>query len=432
MDLLDLPHDAPRRLSGLLAEARRATPNCPTWSPCWPSTRPARRSAPPTGRASERLLFAVDDGTARRPRVRRRRPDRRHGPASTPAGMSRRTGRGPAIETRPGEPEDAGGTAARPTRPTEPAAPSSETRAEHDRVRRLDRPDQERRRRARRSRPAAGGPSPRPTPPTPRGSSPSGCSPSCCPPGTRSTRELLRRHREDPAFARLADAVATGLGLVVLEVSPRAGMAVAAAEDSVFAVRMGDYARRAASDSADRFLHGLAHLAVAALAFPRPEDLADDGYIGRITVNGVDAFVRQACRRLEERADETRREHRPGQRRPRPGSGLAGLRPAQRHRRHQGRPPAGRFHHRHHRQGRRLPGRLRLPAAHRRRRRRHLPHHRPLPAPGPRHGRQRRDGRTARPRRRPGRPTAPPRLLPPRDGRRPGPGRRRRPALPLA
>ncbi|WP_073496241.1 hypothetical protein [Actinacidiphila paucisporea] len=117
--------------------------------------------------------------------------------------------------------------------------------------------------------------------------------------------ELVRRHREDPGFARIADAVAAGLGLVVLEVSPRAGMAVAAGEDSVFAVRMGDYARRAASDAGDRFLHGLAHLAAAALAFPRPEDLADDGYIGRITVNGVDAFVRQACRRLEERADET-------------------------------------------------------------------------------------------------------------------------------
>ncbi|MFE9249524.1 hypothetical protein [Streptomyces sp. NPDC007088] len=115
--------------------------------------------------------------------------------------------------------------------------------------------------------------------------------------------ELLRRHREDPAFARLADAVATGLGLIVLEVSPRAGMAVTAAEDSLFAVRMGDYARRAATDTADRFLHGLAHLSVAALAFPRPEDLADDGYIGRLTVNGVDAFVRQACRRIEERAE---------------------------------------------------------------------------------------------------------------------------------
>jgi hypothetical protein len=116
---------------------------------------------------------------------------------------------------------------------------------------------------------------------------------------------LLRRYRDEPAFARLADAVATGLGLIVLEVSTRAGMALAAGEDSAFAVRMGDYARRASADSADRFLHGLAHLAAAAMAFPRPEDLADDGYIGRSSGNGVDSFVRQACRRLAERAEAT-------------------------------------------------------------------------------------------------------------------------------
>ncbi|MFI9394610.1 hypothetical protein ACIG53_27455 [Streptomyces bauhiniae] len=132
-----------------------------------------------------------------------------------------------------------------------------------------------------------------------------GLQPKLQPARDQEYTDLLRRYREDGSFARLADAVATGLGLVVLEVSPRAGMAVTAAEDSVFAVRMGDYARRTTADSADRFLHGLAHLAVAALAFPRPEDLADDSYIGRVTVNGVDAFVRQACRRLEERAEQS-------------------------------------------------------------------------------------------------------------------------------
>jgi hypothetical protein len=131
-----------------------------------------------------------------------------------------------------------------------------------------------------------------------------GLQPKLQPARDQEYAELLRRYRDDPPFARLADAVAAGLGLVVLEVSPRAGMAVTAAGDSVFAVRMGEYARRTSADSGDRFLHGLAHLAVAALAFPRPEDLADDGYIGRVTVNGVDAFVRQACRRLEERAEE--------------------------------------------------------------------------------------------------------------------------------
>lgn len=131
-----------------------------------------------------------------------------------------------------------------------------------------------------------------------------GLQPKLLPARDAEYAELIRRHREDPLFARLADAVAAGLGLVVLEVSPRAGMALAAAEDSVFAVRMGDYSRRAASDAGDRFLHGLAHLSTAAMAFPRPEDLADDGYIGRVTVNGIDGFLRQACRRLEERAEE--------------------------------------------------------------------------------------------------------------------------------
>ncbi|MBU7600154.1 hypothetical protein JGS22_021595 [Streptomyces sp. P38-E01] len=131
-----------------------------------------------------------------------------------------------------------------------------------------------------------------------------GLQPKLLPARDAEYADILRRYREEPAFARVTDAVATGLGLIVLEVSQRAGMVVTAAEDSVFAVRMGDYARRASTDSTDRFLHGLAHLAVAAMAFPRPEDLADDGYIGRITVNGVDSFVRQACRRLEERSAE--------------------------------------------------------------------------------------------------------------------------------
>ncbi|MYV96810.1 hypothetical protein [Streptomyces sp. SID3343] len=130
-----------------------------------------------------------------------------------------------------------------------------------------------------------------------------GLQPKLLPARDAEYAELIRRHREDPRFATLAAAVAAGLGLVVLEVSSRAGMAVTAAEDSVFAVRMGDYARRAGTESTDRFLHGLAHLAVAAMAFPRPEDLADDAYVGRFSVHGVDAFVRQACRRLEERAE---------------------------------------------------------------------------------------------------------------------------------
>ncbi|WP_311984680.1 MULTISPECIES: hypothetical protein [Parafrankia] len=115
--------------------------------------------------------------------------------------------------------------------------------------------------------------------------------------------ELVRRYLREPQFAALTQATAAGLGLVVLDVAERAGFVVGGAEDSAFTVRMGDYARRAGGEhrSAERLLHAIAQLAVAALAFPRPADLVDDSYIGRVSVDGVDAFVREACRLLEQR-----------------------------------------------------------------------------------------------------------------------------------
>nr|WP_242423762.1 hypothetical protein [Frankia sp. EI5c] len=115
--------------------------------------------------------------------------------------------------------------------------------------------------------------------------------------------ELVRRYLRDQEFAALTQATAAGLGLVVLDVVERAGLVVGGAEDSAFAVRMSDYARRAGGEqrSAERLLHAIAQLAVAALAFPRPADLLDDSYVGRVSVEGVDAFVREACRLLERR-----------------------------------------------------------------------------------------------------------------------------------
>ena len=52
-------------------------------------------------------------------------------------------------------------------------------------------------------------------------------------------------------------------------------------------------------------MHGLAHLAAAALAFPRSDDLADDTYVGRVSVDQVDGAVREACRVLGERVAGT-------------------------------------------------------------------------------------------------------------------------------
>ncbi|MFE0645093.1 hypothetical protein [Streptomyces sp. NPDC058877] len=63
MRLLDLEHDAPRRLSGLLGEARRLDPDLPYLV----ALLAVHAASPPVGTAyrqgEERLLFAVDDGT---------------------------------------------------------------------------------------------------------------------------------------------------------------------------------------------------------------------------------------------------------------------------------------------------------------------------------------------------------------------------------
>jgi hypothetical protein len=117
--------------------------------------------------------------------------------------------------------------------------------------------------------------------------------------------ELVRRYTEDTAFKQLTHAVAAGLGLMVLDVSARAGTVLAATDDSAFEIKMDSYARQSRireRRDTEKVLHGLIHLATAALAYPRPDDLANDSYIGRVSVEQVDGIVREACRVLYDRA----------------------------------------------------------------------------------------------------------------------------------
>jgi hypothetical protein len=117
--------------------------------------------------------------------------------------------------------------------------------------------------------------------------------------------ELIRRFGHDDVFAGLVRAVAAGMGLTVLDASKRCGIVLAAEPGSVFETRMDDYARHISSKErrdTQKVLHGIAHLAVAALGFPRAEDLADDTYVGRVSVEQADLIVRETCRLLEERA----------------------------------------------------------------------------------------------------------------------------------
>lgn len=116
--------------------------------------------------------------------------------------------------------------------------------------------------------------------------------------------DLVRRYQQDPVFADLVEAVAAGLGLAVLAVTTRSGAVLAAMSVSLFEVKIDEYARRVnlRDRNVEKVLHGLIHLAVAALCFPRPDDLADDTYVGRVSVDQVDQVVREACRMLEEAA----------------------------------------------------------------------------------------------------------------------------------
>lgn len=117
--------------------------------------------------------------------------------------------------------------------------------------------------------------------------------------------ELVRRFQEDDEFKELVYAVAAGMGLLVLDVTPLTGTVLAASDESVFEIRMDEYSRRAFTgdrQGVQKVLHGIIHLAVAALAFPRPDDLAEGTYVGRVSVEQIDSVVREACRMLEERA----------------------------------------------------------------------------------------------------------------------------------
>jgi hypothetical protein len=117
--------------------------------------------------------------------------------------------------------------------------------------------------------------------------------------------ELVRRYGEDDSFKDVVESVAEGLGLTVLAVSPRTGVVHGAIDQSVFEYKFDDYTRRVSLGERrglEKALHGLAHMAVAAMAFPRPDDLADDTYAGRVSVEQADSVVREACRALEEKS----------------------------------------------------------------------------------------------------------------------------------
>ena len=112
---------------------------------------------------------------------------------------------------------------------------------------------------------------------------------------------LVARCRTDPGFAQLLHAAARGFDLTVIAVDARAGVVLGATAETHFAVSVADHIAK----PDDRPIAALAHLAIAALAFYRPEHLDDETHTGRVTVHHVDKMVEDATKVLERRAAES-------------------------------------------------------------------------------------------------------------------------------
>ncbi len=112
-------------------------------------------------------------------------------------------------------------------------------------------------------------------------------------------RQLLGMALADEPFGLDVRHIADGMGLEVLRLD-RQGLVLTPHDDSPFAPRLADYpvTMRTADE---RLCHGLIHIAIAALAYPRAEDLEARDDIVRLTVREVDEHL---WRLADDRAEQ--------------------------------------------------------------------------------------------------------------------------------
>ncbi|MEU9028128.1 hypothetical protein AB0D46_11410 [Streptomyces sp. NPDC048383] len=112
---------------------------------------------------------------------------------------------------------------------------------------------------------------------------------------------LVQRFDTEPEFAQTVRKIAQGFDLTVLEVHHMPGLVLGTTPETAFAVSVSELVPQ----TADRPLYLLAQLTIASLAFPHPEDLDDDEYIGRVSVRQVDEEVRAYATVIERRLVQT-------------------------------------------------------------------------------------------------------------------------------
>jgi hypothetical protein len=111
---------------------------------------------------------------------------------------------------------------------------------------------------------------------------------------------LLRRYQDEMSFRDAFDDVLDGLQLRVLHAGDL-GIVLTAQRESVFAYRLAG--EPGTGDKRQNALRGLAHVGIAAYAYPHPDDLSDTT-VRYVDVVTVEEFIRRACIQLRARADE--------------------------------------------------------------------------------------------------------------------------------
>ncbi|MFH8790928.1 hypothetical protein [Streptomyces roseoverticillatus] len=125
-----------------------------------------------------------------------------------------------------------------------------------------------------------------------------GCQPRLRPLGIPRYRDLLQRYRLDGPFRGAADAVADGLELDVIEAHQVEGLILHPREGTWLSYRLKDHPKLGVKD---RLVLGLAHVAIAARAYPTPADLEEES-VKRTSLTEVDDFLRRLTDRLREAA----------------------------------------------------------------------------------------------------------------------------------
>lgn len=111
---------------------------------------------------------------------------------------------------------------------------------------------------------------------------------------------LTRRYQDEMTFRDAFNDVLDGLHLRVLHAGDL-GIVLTARRESVFAYRLA--AEQGTGNKTQNALRGLAHIGIAAYAYPHPDDLTDTT-VRYVDVMAVEEFIRRACTQLRSRAEE--------------------------------------------------------------------------------------------------------------------------------